>query len=593
VTTGELSIWSYDLLSLTTATPVAYGEVPLTGRSWSQRLNSAGSLSGKINIEDPNVAKLNPITQTTPNKSLLVVDLDGQVVWAGLVRSRHYDSDSKTLDVTAAECFDYFKSRNQSGDYANGYAPSYPGNVWLDDTAAGWRVASGTDPRFIAGAVLSDTTDSSVNPSSAFQSTLLKFSSTGTSGSYQGAAPLVGAIVQQGNSGCVITNSGTTAKINTVNTGAKTFTITGGTCTNAGTAYTGMAIVQYPTATQFITSGWNVGLAQPPDPPLFAPVYPLSARMTTDHIITNLSDAGYKAGFDFALQCHWSNGTGSLPVFCFYLNYPRRGSKTSQEVTNLTLVSGSPYPVWSGFQPIVGTWVTPGTGTVPNSTYITGVNINPPFVSLNAAATGNGTATAEFDPSNTIQPRLTNDWMIDLGGEGLSYVWDEDGVQQASIIVGSSSSSGVASVSASDSNPIQAGWPITEAVTAFVNAADTATLQQDVNGEVGRREWPVVTATVTMPFNYPLCPYGPYGLPQPATTVGTINPDGSVSGMAGVGDHVIVQAQTGSRFPSGLNVVMRIVGVDVRWPDEGVATVSWLLNTPLSGLPSPQPPGLV
>ena len=593
MSTGNLTIWSYDILSLNTASPISHGEVQITNLQWSQRINSAGALTGKIAVEDARVQGFNPVTQTTPNKTVLIVDLDGVPVWAGLVRSRHYDSDTKTMDVTFAECFDYFKSRNQAADYANGYAPGYPGTVWFDDYLAGWSTAAGADPRIIAGAVMSDALDANRSLNSAWQSILLKFSSTGTSGTYQGSvAPTVGAIVQQGNGGCIITGSGTTAKIATASGG--TFTITGGTCTHTGTAYTGCAVIEYPYSTQNMTSGFNVGQTQPPSPPLFAPVYPISARMTLDHIVTNLSDAGYKAGFDFAMMCTWSNGTGSTPVFAFYINYPRRGTKTTAEVPSIAYTNGSTSATYTGFTPVVGTYVTPGTNSdFSTQITITAVNTVNNTVTLSLAPSASGTGTAEFDPSNTVQPRFVNDWLLDLSGEGVEYVWDEDGTEQANYVVGSSSSTGVGPVGAQDGNPINAGWPLTEAVTAFVNAADTATLQQDLNGELARREWPIVTATVTVPYNYPLCPYGPYGVPQSGTSVGAVNADGTVSGVAGIGDHVIVQSMPDGRFPNGLNTVMRIVGVDVTWPDDGLPTVAWLLNMPLTGLPSPQPPGLV
>ena len=511
--------------SITFSNVTAHGEVLLNDIAFSQRLNSAGQLTGKITLSDPRVAADKMITATTPGKTLLCIDLDGLLIWAGLVRSRNFSTTEQALSITVSEAYDYFASRHQEQDYSLGYATTSPGSSYWSTSPA--------DPRVIAAAVLADGLDAGGTAYSAFQ--------------------LMG--------------------------------------------------IQWRSYSQLVINSYT-GCDQPGSPPLYAPSWPVVDRMTIDHIITNLSGAGFKAGYDFLMQATWLNGTGSVPIFTFSIDFPRVGTQTSQEITNLTLTSSSTTATYTGFDPVVGTYVgvvgggSGGTGTVPSGTTITAVSnwSSPKTVTLSSAATGSGTATAQYDPL-----RMVADWWLDLS-EAVSYEWDEDATQMAQTVVASSSSTLVGPVINTDYASLNSGWPLYEEITAFVNAADLTTLQNDVNGEIGRRAWPSLSVTVTVPWNYAGCPIGPHGASTTPSSSNGSNMINSVTHASSVdtsrnyvviGDNVQVYSPADDRFPSGLSTIMRIVGIDVMWPDGGMPTVQFTLNTPLYGLPGPQPPGLV
>jgi hypothetical protein len=97
-----------------------YAELPLTGVSFSQELNTAGAFSGHLMIGDP-VLEAYPIDQATkPSRTALYVERDGTLVWGGVVWSRSYDSDSQTMTITGREFESYYENRlvlSTSGTY--------------------------------------------------------------------------------------------------------------------------------------------------------------------------------------------------------------------------------------------------------------------------------------------------------------------------------------------------------------------------------------------------------------------------------------------------------------------------------------------
>ena len=468
--------------------PTSHGEIPLQNLTFSQRLNAAGQMTGSILLESSQIPPATLITATTPNKTLLCVDIDGQLVWAGIVRTRSFDTKNHTLEITANECFDYFTSRHQANDYT-----SYPTSSLLPEYFFWGNIAR---PNY---------------------------------GPYIGNAVIAGAQ-------------------NMVNSAFATMQIADRVTTALGSN--------------------NV----------FAPSFPLTRRVSADQIVVGYSDAGYKAGYDFAIDGYWANGTGSVPLFVMNFDFPRRGSKTSNEVTKITLSSTGTTGTYSAYQPVIGANVKNSGGTVVATITSTNRALNQVTISASVAA---GSYTSEDDPSNPVSfttgnasgnlaPRLINDWLLDLSA-AIEYTWDEDGSEQADEVVGSASSGSLNPLSYTDSASTNLGWPHMSALTSFVNTVDNSTLTYEIQGEVARRVFPIVTATVTVPLSY----------------------SGVTANAVDNGDHVRVITGSDNRFPSGLDTVMRIVGLDFSITDAGVPIVTYTLNPPLLGLPSALPQGML
>src|SRR5579859_5439886 len=98
-------------------------ELPLKGVTFESRLNEVGSLTGHISISDPQVAKLQPWTQTPGGRTALYVDRGGRIVWGGIVVTRRYTqagaaggSGKFSLEFGASEFAWYFSKRIITAD---------------------------------------------------------------------------------------------------------------------------------------------------------------------------------------------------------------------------------------------------------------------------------------------------------------------------------------------------------------------------------------------------------------------------------------------------------------------------------------------
>lgn len=86
-------------------------ELPLTGVSFTQQLNQAGTFTAHILISGINTAQYNVDAATQPARNALYVDRNGILVWGGVIWNRSYSSASQTLTITAREFESYFERR--------------------------------------------------------------------------------------------------------------------------------------------------------------------------------------------------------------------------------------------------------------------------------------------------------------------------------------------------------------------------------------------------------------------------------------------------------------------------------------------------
>lgn len=93
--------WTYSVGDLRTG---QISEVlPLSGVSWSRPLNDAGTVSGALDLEDPDNVALDPRTCSAPARSFVFVEHDGAPVCGGVIWTHRYTrKPSRSLQIGAA-----------------------------------------------------------------------------------------------------------------------------------------------------------------------------------------------------------------------------------------------------------------------------------------------------------------------------------------------------------------------------------------------------------------------------------------------------------------------------------------------------------
>jgi hypothetical protein len=85
-------------------------EMDMTGVSFTQQINSAGSLSASLLLSgtpDPTSA----LAATIPGRCAVYVDRNGTIVWGGVIWARSYHSTSQHITITASEWESYLDHR--------------------------------------------------------------------------------------------------------------------------------------------------------------------------------------------------------------------------------------------------------------------------------------------------------------------------------------------------------------------------------------------------------------------------------------------------------------------------------------------------
>lgn len=96
------------------------GTLPLAGVTFSKKLNTPGTFTGKLNLLDQKIQALDPYSMILPGRTIVVVDLAGSAVWGGPLWSDPYDqAQANATPVNASEAWSYFAQRVQAQDYTN------------------------------------------------------------------------------------------------------------------------------------------------------------------------------------------------------------------------------------------------------------------------------------------------------------------------------------------------------------------------------------------------------------------------------------------------------------------------------------------
>lgn len=86
-------------------------ELPLTGVTFTQALNTAGSFSGHILGSDARELGYDIVGSTQAARTSIYVDRDGVLIWGGILWNRSWDSNSQTFNFQAREFPSYYERR--------------------------------------------------------------------------------------------------------------------------------------------------------------------------------------------------------------------------------------------------------------------------------------------------------------------------------------------------------------------------------------------------------------------------------------------------------------------------------------------------
>ena len=89
-------------------------ELPITGVSFTQQLNTAGTFTGRLLLSGIDAEALNVSDGTIPGRTAIYVDRNGSLVWGGVLWNREYNSTTQTLTFQAREFESYFERRKIS-----------------------------------------------------------------------------------------------------------------------------------------------------------------------------------------------------------------------------------------------------------------------------------------------------------------------------------------------------------------------------------------------------------------------------------------------------------------------------------------------
>jgi hypothetical protein len=129
----------------------------LRGVQFGQQLNTPGTLTGTLDLQDPRVRATFPLQSTLPNRTFIVVDYGGTPVWGGIAMSRKWKVESSSqnttrlLEIGCTELWCYFQQRVQATDYSS---PPYSGITGEGEMSL-WK-ATPWDASLIACQIIGD-----------------------------------------------------------------------------------------------------------------------------------------------------------------------------------------------------------------------------------------------------------------------------------------------------------------------------------------------------------------------------------------------------------------------------------------------------
>lgn len=139
--TDAVTIYAYSFTTDDAFTKLL-NELPLKDITWSQNLNTPGNFGGTLNLADPKVQEMQKLTNSVVvDKTLIVIDSNGTILWAGLLIGNPYDSTTRLMKLSGREGWCYWESILQAFDYSigpNGGA----GEFWSGNPDFAYNIAA-------------------------------------------------------------------------------------------------------------------------------------------------------------------------------------------------------------------------------------------------------------------------------------------------------------------------------------------------------------------------------------------------------------------------------------------------------------------
>lgn len=114
---------TYRYLFCDLRTDTLLAELPCQNVSFDIQLNGAGGFQGQIPLDGSDkIVKLDPLNATQEARSYLWIEVDGVLVWGGLVWTSGFDSSQGYIQLNGNETWSYFKHQKLRGgnyNYAN------------------------------------------------------------------------------------------------------------------------------------------------------------------------------------------------------------------------------------------------------------------------------------------------------------------------------------------------------------------------------------------------------------------------------------------------------------------------------------------
>jgi hypothetical protein len=112
---NPLTFLAYDMISGN-----LLAEVPFSGgTTFSSRLNTPGSFSGKLDFLDPRVQAIGLPEALLEGRTLIFVDYLGYLIWGGVVWTSQFSRETATaVPIGGMELWSYFVHRMQATDYS-------------------------------------------------------------------------------------------------------------------------------------------------------------------------------------------------------------------------------------------------------------------------------------------------------------------------------------------------------------------------------------------------------------------------------------------------------------------------------------------
>jgi hypothetical protein len=289
-------------------------------------VNSAGSFTGNLDLQDPGIQNTDWVRATAPNKTTLIIDYNGEIVWGGPISGRKetFNAQGFQLEIDAQEGNSWWSHVVQATDYSS---PPYSG-ITGPYSAPGMPVWNRS---FLTlGIGYTDCGPPWGNQPFIWDPMLI------------GAQVMLDAL-------------------SVPNGGLWGIDVHGNPTNGLAIALNGVVVngdngIEYIGKPEWTSSDLDPTGTRTPFLSYIQITFPYTSLMTLSSILQQLTSLGYGIGFDMAIDWAYTTSRYSPIQATMNLSYPRRGRILSPTGSNLTINLGSAHD-----------WTFPEDGTAQGS----------------------------------------------------------------------------------------------------------------------------------------------------------------------------------------------------------------------------------